>query len=249
MMVGVARNMVGTLAHWQDLGAYRATDSLHTGIRIGESPMVCRDSSGTGAWRIFLTNGLYDSIGSNSQYFLTETPGYSVSDTTLGHWPDLDNLFTYLGSDSALLALEACEHLQVGKAHFFAGYNGDGIAITQAHWDPTTGNFLIGYPSLAGVGDKSPTGRVRFCLSEFRPGAPLVRFVVDLPSLMSPCLTVYDLAGRRLRTLAEGQLMQGRHEFRWDCRDAQGASVQSGVYFARLTNAGAPQVLHVPVVR
>jgi len=76
-----------------------------------------------------------------------------------------------------------------------------------------------------------------------------VRFGVDLPSLVSPRLIIYDIAGRRVRTLAEGQAIQGRHEFQWDCRDLQGAPVASGVYFARLTNVGAPQVLHVPVVR
>jgi hypothetical protein len=249
MIVGVARSQPGTLAQWQDRGAYRATDYTHTSIAILESPLVCRDSSGTGAWRIFMTNGLYDSIGSNSQYFITEVPDSSVADTTLASWPDLDNMYTYLGSDGSLLGWAACEHLRVGKSDFFAGYNGDGIAITQAHWDPTTGNFVIGYPSLAGVPGGSPASDVRFYLSRCRPGEPTVRFEVDLPSLVSPRLIIYDIAGRRVRTLAEGQAMQGRHEFQWDCRDLQGAPVASGVYFARLTNAGAPQVLHVPVVR
>ena len=249
MIVGVARSQSGTLALWQDQGAYRATDYTHTGITVLESPLVCRDSSGTGAWRIFMTNGYYNETGSNSQYFITEVADSSVADTTLASWPDLDNMYTYLGSDGSLLGWAACEHLRVGRSDFFAGYNGDGIAITQAHWDPTTGNFVIGYPSLAGVPGGSPACDVRFYLSQCKPGVPSVRFGVDLPGLVSPRLIIYDIAGRRVRTLADGQAMQGRREFQWDCRDSQGAPVASGVYFARLTNAGVPQVLHVPVVR
>ena len=38
-----------------------------------------------------------------------------------------------------------------------------------------------------------------------------------------------------MRVLAEGTLAAGAHEVAWDGRDAQGRTVPSGLYFARLT--------------
>jgi len=249
MIVGVARSQPGTLAQWKDLGAYDVTDYNHTHIGIAESPHVCRDSSGGGPWRIFLTNGTYGNRWDASQYFFTETPDSSVTNTSTDAWPGRDSLFAYLSGDSSTLCWAAFEHLQVGRSHFFAGYNGDGLLITQAHWDPATGSFVIGYPSLAGVEPEGPADGIRFSLSESRPGTPLVRFLVELPAPASPCVSIYDVAGRRLRVLADSHVTQGRHELVWDCRNTQGAVVSSGVYFARLTNVGAPRTLHVPVVR
>jgi len=48
-------------------------------------------------------------------------------------------------------------------------------------------------------------------------------------------LAVYDVSGRLVRVLADGELAADRHEFGWDGRDARGTNVASGVYFARVT--------------
>ncbi len=48
-------------------------------------------------------------------------------------------------------------------------------------------------------------------------------------------LRVYDAAGRLVRTLVEGRSGPGRHQARWDGRDAQGNAVASGIYFLRLS--------------
>jgi flagellar hook assembly protein FlgD len=45
---------------------------------------------------------------------------------------------------------------------------------------------------------------------------------------------VYDVAGRIVRTLADGTLASGRHEQTWDGRDEAGKTVAAGVYFVRL---------------
>ncbi len=54
--------------------------------------------------------------------------------------------------------------------------------------------------------------------------------------LASPCradLVVYDLAGRRVRTLVAEPLPAGRHHVEWDGRDEHGQRAASGVYVAR----------------
>ena len=48
-------------------------------------------------------------------------------------------------------------------------------------------------------------------------------------------LSIYDVEGKRVRTLVDGTVGEGRHEYIWNGRDARGGSVGSGVYFCRLT--------------
>jgi hypothetical protein len=56
-----------------------------------------------------------------------------------------------------------------------------------------------------------------------------IRFVLPVNKKIS--LTVYDIAGREVRTLISGQDMQeGPHELSWDGRDNNGTPVASGQY-------------------
>jgi len=51
-------------------------------------------------------------------------------------------------------------------------------------------------------------------------------------------VAVYDLAGRRLRTLCQGQRPAGRQSLTWDGRDDGGRGLSSGVYLVRAFGAG-----------
>ena len=57
---------------------------------------------------------------------------------------------------------------------------------------------------------------------------------------------VYDLSGRRVRTLVGGPLPAGEQTQVWDGRDRHGNRVRSGVYFVRLTTPTA--TFHARVV-
>ena len=52
---------------------------------------------------------------------------------------------------------------------------------------------------------------------------------------------MYDLAGRVVRTLANGVLPAGYHQRVWDGRTQRGVMAASGVYFYRLEVGGAVQ--------
>jgi flagellar hook assembly protein FlgD len=47
-------------------------------------------------------------------------------------------------------------------------------------------------------------------------------------------LSVFDVAGRRVRAVLERVLPAGLHEIEWDGRDDAGRPVASGVYFYRM---------------
>lgn len=44
-------------------------------------------------------------------------------------------------------------------------------------------------------------------------------------------LVIYDLLGREIRTIADGQFAAGTYTGSWDGRNAQGVSVPPGIYF------------------
>ena len=50
-------------------------------------------------------------------------------------------------------------------------------------------------------------------------------------------LAVYDIAGRRVRSLTDGFTAAGEHSVTWDGADDSGRSVGSGIYFYRLDSA------------
>ncbi len=58
--------------------------------------------------------------------------------------------------------------------------------------------------------------------------------LVDLPSSQPARLDVFDLQGRRVRTLADRRLPKGATVLAWDGRDQAGGRLPRGLYFARL---------------
>lgn len=48
-------------------------------------------------------------------------------------------------------------------------------------------------------------------------------------------ITIFDVTGRVVRSIAEGAKSAGQHAVEWDLRDDDGAAVTSGIYFYQLT--------------
>jgi flagellar hook assembly protein FlgD len=66
----------------------------------------------------------------------------------------------------------------------------------------------------------------------FRPGTD-IRFA--LARAEHVLLIVYDIAGRRVRTLIDGALPErGDHHVHWDGADDHGQRMPAGIYIARL---------------
>lgn len=66
-------------------------------------------------------------------------------------------------------------------------------------------------------------------------GAMEVRYSLSREGAVT--VTVYDLAGRKVRTLVQGKAGKGAHSVVWDGTDMNGRSVAAGLYFCRMSTA------------
>ena len=72
----------------------------------------------------------------------------------------------------------------------------------------------------------------------------------DLPGEMTVILRVFDLAGRLVDVLLDGEVAsQGRNEVVWRGRDSSGRQLPSGTYFYRLTAGSHSETRRMALVK
>ncbi|MBK6898419.1 MAG: T9SS type A sorting domain-containing protein [bacterium] len=91
---------------------------------------------------------------------------------------------------------------------------------------------------VTGVGDGPPTAAGPGLAGWPNPFNPRTTVRFDLPREGRVELAVYDLQGRRVRTLLAGNAAAGPHEVLWPGDDDAGRTLPSGVYLARLRGPG-----------
>jgi len=260
--VGVARNKLGTLDDWNDLGYYRSTERDYSGNgQTVESVTAFPDSaypnsktSAQTTWRLLFTHGI-DSPADSSIRFSTKKLGRVLADTTLGPSNDRDwstpatNLFTYLSGDSTAWGTYATEHLRLENVDFLATFDGAGILISRMIWSGT--NFSLVQPQVTAVEEGPPqrAPRVALRVIEAVPGAGRVAFEIDLPARDRVRLGIYDVAGRRVRSLVDDPLPAGTIRVIWDGKDQNGDAARSGMYFARLSGGFGGRMARAAFIR
>ena len=70
-----------------------------------------------------------------------------------------------------------------------------------------------------------------------------------LPERHDVRLVIYDVLGRRVRTLVDRSFNAGRHTMRWDGRNANGQPVASGIYLGRLEVGDQRHIQRLVLVR
>jgi len=95
----------------------------------------------------------------------------------------------------------------------------------------------------------TPVAGVAFGASPNPARGPSV-FRVTLPGpVADAAITVHDLAGRLVATPWRGPLEAGRHELRWDARDARGVRLAPGLYLARAQLGRETRTLRLALTR
>jgi photosystem II stability/assembly factor-like uncharacterized protein len=88
------------------------------------------------------------------------------------------------------------------------------------------------------VGPPAPAARFTLGAPAPNPSRGEIRLTLDLPGAAEVDAAVYDVQGRRVRTIAAGPRETGTHVLRWDGLDEGGRPADPGAYFVRATSRG-----------
>ena len=92
----------------------------------------------------------------------------------------------------------------------------------------TSSNNLSAHPNPF-----NPTTTIQFHLAE--------REIVSLQ--------LYDVLGRRVRTLVDGDAREGAHSIQWDGKTSTGIDVAAGTYFANMKTGNSVKTIKLLLVR
>jgi hypothetical protein len=92
-------------------------------------------------------------------------------------------------------------------------------------------------------------GDVRLCQNYPNPLQRQTSFVFSLPRRDGVDFAIYDLTGRRVKTLLRGVRDAGVHRVEWSGCDEAGAQLANGVYFYRLAASGFEETHKLLVTR
>jgi hypothetical protein len=254
MAVGVARSY-GDLRVWHDRGALWNTDAVHSGAAVIESPHAFVDPGGR--WSLYFTG--YNFGAPNDSAFVSfeadnNTPSSPIDpDTT--KWSAPDTLYKALGGDQTLQFWHGSEYLNWAPGYEYLGAYDDNqhaVDISEISWRSSHTYVLNdSCPPAVALGVDPKGGHLEFALNVLgaRPSRVPVAFAVETPTKTRVRLAVYDVIGRRVRTLLDEEVLPGRRELRWDGRGATGDAVGPGIYFARLSSASGQRVARVILLR
>jgi hypothetical protein len=257
MVVGVARTSgpVADFRRWNDVGPLLNTDAVHSGASQVESPHAFKDPGGL--WSLYYTG--YNFGAPNDSAFVTlQSDNVTLSspiDADTTHWSAPDTLYRSLGGDQTLQFWHGSEYLNWAPGYEYLGAYDDNqhaVDISEISWRSSHTYVLNdSCPPAVALGVDPKAGHLEFALNLLgaRPSRIPVAFAVETPAKAHVRLSVYDVLGRRVRTLLDEELQPGRRELRWDGRGATGEAVGPGIYFARLTSAAGQRVARVVLLR
>ena len=142
----------------------------------------------------------------------------------------LGDVRTILQTAGSLVAVEPGDTLRVAfRAAATAGARTDLFVAVTGGWSKLT------TPGLRSIADKADLPRV-FALYPARPNpfraSTRIRFDVPHPERVD--IEIFDLQGRRVRSLMHGVQPAGMHDVSWDHVSNAGSRVAPGVYVYRM---------------
>jgi hypothetical protein len=152
------------------------------------------------------------------------------------------SIFSFTQSTASLTSFIGHNDVRL-RFHFVSDATGqrEGVYLDDATitWTPT------------GVADNGANTPIRFSLNQNYPNPfnPTTMISFSIPVKGQADLSVYDLLGRRVKTLVSGELPAGQHNIVWDGRDEAGHDVASGVYLYKLEASGVTDAHRMTLLR
>ena len=152
---------------------------------------------------------------------------------------------------------------QGDEASAFGGLHSLDFAATETGWHPIVVlrdrgtdagapveyDFLASTEILVDAPVAAPKWELAFLGAAPNPIRDAGQFRFVLPNAGPASLVLYDVTGRRVRTLANGSWSAGPQTVAWDGCDEAGSRLAAGVYWARFEGEGTTITRRVTVLR
>ena len=215
----------------------------------GESGVNLRDANSWETWQgrkgdvaraMFYLDVRYEGDSGEVDLVLTDNPAQIVV---------TDGAVAYMGLISTLLEWHQDDPVDAKEMR-----RNDRVYSYQTNRNPFVDHpewvdFLFGSGVISGAGETAPALAAaidRIAPNPFNP-ATVVEYSVNQPGTIS--VRLYDLAGRRVRTLADGDHAPGFYQVRWDGRDQTGRLLPSATYFCRLEGVGLAETRKITLLK
>jgi hypothetical protein len=111
----------------------------------------------------------------------------------------------------------------------------DAVALTTGIEQPISGDLVL--------------NKLQLMPCRPNPSSGAVNISYVLPRSGQVLLNVYDICGRKVNTLAQGQKQSGAYNLTWKGNDSQGRKVSAGVYFYQLNYEGTSLTRRLVLLR
>lgn len=137
-----------------------------------------------------------------------------------------------------------------GKVFYYAAPHPlpDSMAVQLTGLEQPVRLMLPARAGLVGVPPPSENEALRI-RPESNPARAEIRFSLSTAAVQRADIAVFDLSGRRVRTLYDGSLEPGTHPYHWDGRHTSGALAPAGIYMIRVEADRAARTEKIAMIR
>ena len=147
----------------------------------------------------------------------------------------IDDGYWWVGVSNFSTNWQAGDMLVTEIIDFSTGKNGEMIVELSNNGSDDGG--VINFINITGVGENETSVRVTdyVLLPNYpNPFNPSTHIRYGIPESGQVKIQIYDISGRLIKTLVDGERKAGYHEINWDGMNTSGEMVSSGVYVIKL---------------
>jgi len=121
------------------------------------------------------------------------------------------------------------------------------VTVSAHNYTPYMGTIAV---SGTGVGGSVGGIHVNSVDQAFpSPASEIATIPFSIEAAAHTSVQVFDIAGRVVATLADGDMAAGNHSLTWDLTDGNGARVPSGIYHLRVVSGDYTGSTNLVVIR
>jgi len=254
-VVGVARTSGTDLRKWDNVWPLRRTSATFMNADRDESPHALYRN---GNWWLFYTSNHAD--GDQITFALNRSS--PVDSSTFEH-PDSLKAITCgeHGFPTPLNQWHATEYVRIGSHEYLSAFSDDlagGGVIQFTQIQPPDGScpadsIRLDCPDVwTAVGSDVENRQKKPVALEVAGPSPsrgVTRLLLSVRDRGVVRVAVYDIFGRRVRSIVDGWIPPGATIVEWDGRGEQGTAAASGIYFARAASSSGRAVARVALIR